>query len=270
MKGRCNICNAIGQLTRDHVPPLGTVESALFDVQNLTEYLSCESSKPRRAHGSVEFINLCKVCNSERLGTYYDPHLKEFCNAAATWIRARYKLDLSLPAHTSIRIKPLRVARAIVGHLLAAEARSDRSAQLIHAPMPDAMRDFFLNENALPSPKLELFCWPYPSDWQVIIRAAGVAQYGRKGVVTSDFLKFFPVAFWVAWDRPVSVSVDHLASLTLSDCSALDDECTIKMPLSNVPPVDWPENPAENGMLYVSDRMTSVAQPVRRRGRKNQ
>lgn len=258
MKGRCNICAGVGPLTRDHIFPLGTIRVRPLEVRTLTQALSCEPSQPQQAYGSVERRTICEECNSKRLGQTYDPHLKDLCEQVALWIRSNYELHLSLPSSFSVRFKPHRVARAIVGHLLAAEIRPEPYAPLVSAPMPDAMRQYFLDETQPMPERLELHCWPYPSEMQVIIRAAG---YGRPGhVITGDFMKFFPLAYWVAWDRPPSVTIP-LPRISLSRECGLDDEASVTIQLDGVPPIDWPEHPSSHDLLLVNDEMTILSQP---------
>ena len=252
-KGLCNICGKARPLTRDHIFPLSTVSSRSLEVRTLAQDLSCEPLEPQLAQASVERRTICEECNSSRLGNRYDPYLKEFSERVASWIRARYEQHLTLPSNFTVKLKPNRVIRAIVGHLLAAEARPRRFAPLVHAPMPDAMRDFFLDKSKeLPS-ELEVFCWPYPSDMQVVIRSAGIGQYGFRHFVTSDFMKAFPLAYWLTWERPksVSVSLSQIPSSRL-----LNDEKSVEISLENVPPVDWPERPRGYDMLLVNNSMT--------------
>jgi len=254
-KGLCNICGTAGPLTRDHVFPLSTVIMRTLEVHTLAQDLSCVPSEPQLAHGSVERRTICKRCNSTRLGAQYDPTLKRFEERVASWIRARYKRHLALPSAFRVNLKPNRVIRAIVGHLLAAETRSSRSAPLVHAPMPDAMRDYFLDETKELPPELEVFCWPYPSNMQVVIRSAGIGQYGSGDFVVSDFMKAFPLAFWLAWDRPKSVPV---TLCRLPSSKDLDEDVTIEISLRNVPPIDWPERPHDYDMLLFNDSMTML------------
>lgn len=259
MKGRCTICGRIRNLTRDHVPPRSIVQPTLLEVRSLGQYLGCRPTQPRRARGSVIFRTLCADCNGSRLGREYDPHLKELCNEVAVWVRSHAKQKMVLPRSFAISAKPNRIARALIGHVLAAENRQDRYAELNSAPMPAALRDFFLDE-AKPMPsRLEIYCWPYPSDLQVIIRSTSILRYGRNGQVVGDFLKFFPVGFWLAWDRPETVSL-RLGSLPR--LKRLDDEAEIRLYFDPIPYVDWPENPAGDFMMYFSSEQTCIARPT--------
>jgi hypothetical protein len=251
-KGLCNICGTAGPLTRDHIFPLSTVKFDRLEVRKLITYLSCEAAQKQVARGSVDRRTLCETCNSKRLGSRYDPYLKEFGKRVASWVSARFRRDLTLPTSFRVDLKANRVVRAVVGHLLAVEPRA-RQAPLVRAPMPDAMREYFLDETrALPS-ELEIFCWLYPSDMQVVMRAAGIGRYGFKHFVVSDFMKAFPLGYWLAMDRHDSISV----SLSrIPSTKSIEDDHSVELSFKNVPPVDWPENPKGLDMLLANDDMT--------------
>ena len=253
-KGLCNICSTAGPLTEDHIFPLSTVgPRSLLEVQTLAQYLSCEPPKRQLARGSVKRRTLCKKCNSCWLGSRYDPHLKDFGEGVASWIRARYQHQMTLPPSFTVELKPNRVLRAIVGHLLGAEVRRSRSVPLVHAPMPDAMRRYFLDESSALPAELEVFCWPYPSDMQVIIRSAGIGRYGSKHFIISDFMKAFPLGYWLVWNRPESVAV---SLCRIPSTALIDEDKKIEISLKRVPAVDWPEQPRGYDMPLIHDSMT--------------
>ena len=255
-KGVCNICGKTGPLTKDHLFPKSTVPMEPLDVSTLSQDLSCEPSRRQRALGAAVRRTICKDCNVDRLGGQYDPSLKAFGEEVACWIRAQYKHSMALPESFTVNAKPNRITRAVVGHLLAAELRPNRAAIPEQAPMPDAMRDYFLDQS-LPLPaRMELLYWPYPSQVQVIVRACGVMKYGKKGVVVGDCYKAFPIAFWLVWDRPDSV-IMPLESLPTT--GAIDEEIPIGISLRTVPRVDWPEAPGGDEFLLFNDSMSILS-----------
>jgi len=261
-KGRCRICGEIGSLTRDHVPPKSTVTTDIREARHLTQYLDCEERAVRKVKGSIDFPSICRRCNTDRLGSEYDPELKAFCDQVATWIRARYSHNLTLGPRFKVHCKPQRLLRAIIGHLLAVEPDVKRWLPIKDAPMPNSYRQYFLDPT-LPLPEeIRVYCWPYPSQKQVIIRSAGIMEYSKKGVIVSDFLKFFPIGFWVTWEQPDSVSI-ALTEITPKQSCPLDDICEVEIRLDLVPPIDWPEDPdqlGKLGMLLANDRLTVITE----------
>ena len=144
-KGICVICGTPGKLTRDHVPPRGTNPTSDVDVRTLGEYLGSDFAKVRRLRGGFNVPSICGTCNNSRLGQQYDPELKSFTEAFALWVRAGFEQRLVLPAAPEFTCRPLRIIKAIVGHLLAAERRGDRNAPPRDASMIRTMREFFLD-----------------------------------------------------------------------------------------------------------------------------
>lgn len=261
-KGRCRICGEVGSLTRDHVPPKSTVTTDIREARNLTQYLACEERAVRKVQGSVDFPSICGCCNTDRLGREYDPELKAFCERVATWIRARYLHNLTLGPRFKVDCRPQRLLRAIIGHLLAVEPDAKPWLPLVDAPMPNSYRQYFLDPTLSPPEELRVYCWPYPSQKQVIMRSAGILEYGKKGVIVSDFLKFFPIGFWLTWEQPDSVFI-ALSEITPKPSCALDDIWEVEIRLDLVPPIDWPEHPdklGKLGMLLANDRLTVMTE----------
>jgi len=257
-KGRCNICQKVRALTRDHVPPKGCVTIDIREARNLTKYLARDGKPGYKVWSSVNFLTICGCCNNNRLGREYDPELKTFCERVATWIRTQYTHNLTLPSRFRVKCKPQRLLRAIIGHLLAAEPRAEPWEPVVSTPMLDSYRRYFLDTNLSPPEELRVYCWPYPSQKQVIIRSAGIQKYGKE-VITSAFLKFFPTGFWLTWEQPDSVSIS-LSDITPKPACALDDIREVEIRLDLVPPIDWPEHPHKHETLFIYDQHMVIAE----------
>jgi hypothetical protein len=111
-KGVCVICSKSAPLTRDHVPPKGTVPPDPIVVKRLEEHIAASTTKPmplRVEHRSRSFRTLCKRCNVELLGQRYDPALSSLANAVARWLRVRLDHGLSLPQDITVDALPERV-----------------------------------------------------------------------------------------------------------------------------------------------------------------
>lgn len=154
------------------------------------------------------------------------------------WLRGK-AAGLSLPKH-HVRCLPQRLARAVVGHLLAVDLRDSRVAELNTAAMLARMREFFLQPAVLTPPELEMFWWPYAHDTCVIARHFGIMRYGRTGVLVADLIKFFPVAFMVVYSRPDFMNL-QLARFPIAPGGGIDDELEVFLDIVPVPRPDWPE-----------------------------
>lgn len=201
-KGVCVICSESAQLTRDHVPPKGTVPPDPIVVKRLEEHIAASTTKPmplRVEHRSRSFRTLCKRCNVELLGQRYDPALSSLANAVARWLRVRLDHGLSLPRDITVDAHQSRVARAIVGHLLAADEDPQRTLS-DPASMFDKMRSFFLHPE-LPVPDdLHVYVWPYAGSFQVLIRGFCISTLGPPrypAPIAGNLIKFYPLGFIV-------------------------------------------------------------------------
>lgn len=116
-EGRCNLCGSIGPLTEDHVPPKGCVAPRPAIIANILDRRNRRDRELpgiKAKHGVV-FRTLCSKCNSERLGAEFDPELASMSNQVVTLI----DIPLYIPSASVIRVRPQRVARAVLGHLMA-------------------------------------------------------------------------------------------------------------------------------------------------------
>ena len=95
-------------------------------------------------------------------------------------LAARNK-QIALPGDLLVFIRPQKIARAVVGHILAANAMEEAKNGLVSAPFPDALRRYFLDENE-PLPRhVDIYFWVYPSRRQVVIKNACKISMNRSG-----------------------------------------------------------------------------------------
>jgi len=258
-KGTCVICGEVGELTFDHVPPKGVVPPDSVLVQAFASYVSSEAADVRGPHhalSSRSFPTLCDDCNGKRLGSLYDPHLIAFANDVARWLRLRLDHDLSLPRNVTVSGNPASIARAVVGHILAADENPLR-ALTQPVPLRDAMRGFFLGPDLPPPPELRVLVWPYPLTQQVLLRQFAISTLGEPrypAPVSGCLLKFFPLAFLVT-RTSVEVPGVRFSSLNLGT----SDPINIELPLRGSPRPGWPDRIQGNEFLVLGNDVAYVA-----------
>ncbi len=269
--GYCNICSKNKLLTEDHVPPKGCVGINRQQVALLTEYLSLGQLDKRNAkqiQNGLKFKSICNDCNNRLLGTLYDPSLNEFAQQVSIIARL-IQGRMVLPDPFKVKLKPLPVLKAIVGHLLAARVRSDMTTPLPSAPFISAMQQFVQQKDALPPEELRVFCWFYPSDIQVIILGSGIVENifsEKRQVIIGDIIKFFPLGFWVTWDHNYNLEMDlNLIEIALWPDIKLSDELEIKLPLKGIPRIDWPEHQDDSSVMLMHDEYAFIAKKFRRK-----
>lgn len=259
--GQCNICNNYCKLTDDHIPPKGSVNIQKVGIRSITQII--DTVNPgicRVSQNGVKFRSLCEKCNNLRLGKQFDPSLNDFSRKVARIIRLRSRYIF--PQNIDVEIRPQRVARSIIGHLLAAEIRDDMADSPRKAPMVDAMRQYFLDEMLDLPNDLRLYFWPYPANRQVILRGIGLVS--GKHIVIGDFLKYFPFAFWLAYQPPKNI-VDVMKDREiLIRGYSIDMESTVSIATCKQDTfrVNWPETPDDTEIILLNDGMCFIAEPI--------
>ncbi|MDR6153888.1 hypothetical protein QF021_001977 [Acidovorax delafieldii] len=248
--GACNICGVHGPLTEDHTPPKGCYRPSQVDIRHLSYLLAGTPNPPkgRRSQNGVKYRTLCHRCNNTLLGSKYDPPFIEFVNAAAEYLRS----TVALPSTVTIPGRPQCIVRSLLGHLSAQGV-----GRYLKGPLTEAVRDYLLDDSLPLPPGVRVFYWAYPHRIHVMLRDAAYTQLSVGKPFAFWLLKFFPIAFLVAWDEPVglpypmhdfeswrSVSINHAADLPLS--------------LSDFPPLLWPEAPTEDSMVMYGQEAIHV------------
>lgn len=231
------------------------------DLANLAHYLSTENVKPTVMQSGIKFRSICAECNNSLLGSGYDPHLNALSQEAANLLRAsKY---LSLPGKHLVKARPQRIARAVVGHLLAAEIRDDMTDLPIRAPFQDALRSYLLDPNAHLPASIDIRYWVYSGDAHLIIHGCGIGSIKRKGCVVCDILKYFPLAFLVVFDPPEHTAM-KAHSLVRDRGQNLDEEAELVLQLAPRPRTGWPEQPDDDEYVLFNDSAAYIAH-VRRK-----
>ncbi len=251
--GPCNICGTVDRLTEDHIPPKGVPRVGQAYLSRLVDTLGAE--KPgkgaRLFQNGVKYRSICRSCNGDLLGATYDPHLINFCREVDIAFRDRVHLP------TDFIVRPNRLFRSVVGHLLAHGVGLHRTG-----PFPAIKSDYFLNPTKAFPENLRLYCWVYPYQRQVIARwMTSIFDIRfRTTPFVFSIAKFFPVA-WLCADGELPphvpsgvIRVDQLST------ENIDDRATITLSPSNVPPPIWPEAPSGNGIVLLN-RLGTVAIP---------
>ncbi|WP_178861265.1 hypothetical protein [Thiomicrorhabdus cannonii] len=255
-EGYCVICGDYGKLTRDHVPPKKCNNLKSVELKTLLQH----SSEKSTSQGGTHFQTICTNCNSHLLGTEYDPSLVEFSNAITGLALGKSRDLVVLPRVTGVDIKPQRVARSVVGHVLAAIAVDEAQSGLVDAPMSSAMREYFLDET-LPLPdSLEIYYWLYPSNNQVVMKNVAKGILGTGKSIFGHVIKFLPLGFWLVWDKPEDFKIGF-RSLLQNKSIGIDSEVHALVDLHGVPSLNYPEMPQDHEMTLFSDKFSYMAKP---------
>jgi len=264
-EGYCNICEQYSKLTRDHIPPQGCVKPTNLELRTLTQYLTEPNGKPVNSQSGLNVLSICGNCNNNLLGTEYDPELIEVSKRVANPVRAQRKLGLSLPETIKLSVKPQRLVRAVIGHILAGKLPTTGQPP-VSAPFPDALRNYFLDTFSSIPNEIDVYYWVYPSNKQIVINSLGIGSAIGEGFISgSCLLKFFPLAFWIVWDKPSSFPI-NFEKISNESFKGLDESCEIVVDLRNLPPLNYPEVPGESRYIMCRDDSSVLAQPRKPKG----
>lgn len=257
--GYCQICSKHGSLTYDHVPPQGATTLTKVEIRTLIQAYGGIAAKPSYSQNGLKFRTICSHCNNVKLGAMHDPHLNNLCKELSIYLRAVVDSRLFVGHKRAFTVKPQRIARSVVGHLLAGCIPEDFGQTPISAPVPDALRKYFMNECEPFPDGMDIYYWLYPSKKQVIANYISFADIRYKGFTAASILKFFPLAFMLVWSKTQSAGIPHQLLLSKNDIG-IDDISNLEIDFNNIPPPNWPETPGDNNYVMFNDSLTAVAQ----------
>lgn len=249
---KCNICLQTKQLTWDHVPPQGCLNSHNIEIFSFFEKLAGrgEERKISFSQNGLKYRTICGECNSF-LGSKYDDELNKLVKTLLQFVNSK----LIIPPTIRLRVKPLPIIKSVVGHILAAKK------QLDDVKYDNVFRQFVLDENVKVPDKLHLFYWIYPYENTIVMRDF-IMPAERQGdfnkIAFSQLLKFFPLAFLLT-EVDTYQGLPSLTTLTtLSKALTMETEVDIPIYFNRTHPPFWPEMVDDNNIMLTS-RETSNA-----------
>jgi hypothetical protein len=251
-EGICNICGIYGPLTEDHTPPKGCKKPRAVEIHEISVNLKAElpTSRGRISENGVKYRTLCKSCNNTLLGAEYDPSFVNFVNELAMYL----KTQIQMPPAITLKIKPQRVMRSLLGHIAAQGINRYEKGEIT-----ESFRNYLINPSQNLPDSLNIYCWPFPYQKHVMARDCVMGYLTDKPMepISIWFLKFFPVAFMVTINEPESCKF-KLERLSNYRDLKIDDEIEITMDLKTIIHPYWPDVPNNNFMLmYGKEAITS-------------
>lgn len=240
VRGRCNICGSFDKLCADHIPPKGVNRFDHMQLNQILESLNLAPSHGRYFQRGVKFRSICASCNSDILGSRYDPELVAFANQVRTYLYS----TLSRPNTAVFSVRPGLILRSILGHILAIGIE-----RFPRGEVGDQMANFVLDNRARWPSNFGAYYWLYPYSDQVAIRTCGIAVRLNAPILFASVLKFLPFAFMVTWDADSRLNIPHR---NLADYMAGDGSAKVDVPIDfhKFPKQRYPEAPGKSGAVY--------------------
>lgn len=242
--GICNLCRLEKKLSWDHVPPKGAISLSPVEMRSIAQIMTMSKAnqKPRFCQDGVKFRTICEDCNG-MLGREFDLTLKEFSIAVSRYLKS----SLRLPEKASFKTKPNRLARAILGHLVAAKVDVEPSL------FDDKVHDLFAStSHSLPT-DINIYYWAYPYDTTIVMRDFALADFGeeQKNIPFCQMLKYFPVAYLVS----TTSTFEGLPKLNPLLSEGLDEEIEVPIDFNHAKHHSWPERPEGMRVLFGGEAM---------------
>lgn len=219
---KCNICGKLTDLTWDHVPPKFCFNNQKAKFNSFIEI----NERHKYSHISQNGIKdrtICSECNNNLLGSDYDKEYKRLVDL----LYELYVTPGKLPQYLEIKgIKVNKLARAIVGHFLAArKGYTDNKLE-------NELRKYFLNPQSMPPKDFKLLYYVYIYNTIMIIRDIAAKKFGKieyavpEGYISC--INSFPLAFILANKCENNVGLYDLFEYCTND---INEEKSIKIDL---------------------------------------
>lgn len=236
----CNICREEKLLSWDHVPPKGGIKLTSVEMKGMFQMISGQEDNTKRiSQNGVKYRTICSDCNS-KIGFDFDPTLNEFNKSIINFIQS----TKILPQFIAIKVKPIRLMKAILAHILSAKLNVDEV--LTDKKIREII---FSTDKSIPE-NLHIYYWIYPYDCTVILRDFAVPV--ESGIYSNcafcQLIKYFPVAFIIT----DSDRFRDLQSISKYRGLNIDDEIDLLIDVSRVKDYDWPERVDENNIVFLT------------------
>lgn len=261
LKPRCSICLVRKDLTEEHIFPKGLTVPGTRQIRDLIPKIDPDKryrKATRLSQNGLKLKTTCSRCNNYLLGKIYDPALKHLYDETSIYLRNAHMLPSKFFKIENIELNKL--ARAVLGHMLAADTKPNP-----RAAKSREMRRFFFNHSHVLSPEYSLLMWLYPSREQAIIRDIFIVEhFGRHAeeTVWSSVYKTFPLAFSFT-HRSIRRELPYKGILDLTSflTSNIDETFNITFSLKDIPHQVWPEMPGRNGAILMGEGQKLLTKP---------
>ena len=237
----CNLCREEKELSWDHVPPKGGIDLTPVEMNTVFNVMTGGKQQPklRISQNGMKFRTICSSCNSY-LGTHLDPIINDFALSVGNYLNT----EIILPEEINHKVKPQRLMKAVLGHLVASKVEIEDTV------FDQKAREYVLDIDATLPDDINIFYWVYPHNCSVTIRDFGM--FTPRGTFNEpaifQVMKYFPIAY-LCCDKSEYADLHNLSWYREA---GIDDEIEIPLNLRRVEDPYWPEAPSdvENNIFF--------------------
>lgn len=237
----CNICSKTADLTWDHIPPKFCNNNSAKEYMvalGINDKQKRQNSFPFTVQNGIKYRSICSHCNNQILGNETDPVYKLLVDSIVTGIQSK----MMLHDNFIIDVQVNRLARSVVGHILAAKNFYDDECIV-----DMKLRQYILDTTLNPPAGMQLYCFFYPYETTLIVRDVFTMQSNqipKEYAVPSGMISCmysFPVAFLLADECP-ALPFENLFDLCSADINVKEP---IKLSMKSLffPGTDTLRNP---------------------------
>lgn len=219
---KCNICGQVTNLTWDHVPPKFCFNNQIIKFNSIIE-LNQKDVESQVSQNGVKYRSICSMCNNSLLGRNYDVEFKKLVDI----LYNIYITPGEIGQYIEIQgLKINKIARAIVGHFLAARN------EYFDGKGENELRNYFLNPSLKPPSEFKLLYYTYIYNTIMIIRDVVPKKLENLEYAVPEGLisciNSFPIAFILAHNCDNPVDLYDLFELCTED---IEETVNIKIDL---------------------------------------
>lgn len=242
VNGFCLICGNYSKLTKDHVPPKGSITITKIEQKHIVEFLSTEAKylKGIASAGGSTFRTICSECNNIKIGAN-DNEISRICSELTQKIKVEPLKYDGTPNTLVIKVDALKYARAMIGHILAATSVKECLQQQNETSYLSPMKHFVLGDDEAISDSHEIYYWFYPHKRHLSAKMVIFHDSGNNSCLS--LLSFFPLAFLVIEKNsgifPPQARKLNLKDTTLSINLSMYNSKYIDFPFCELPPTSF-------------------------------
>lgn len=242
----CNICSLEKPLSWDHIPPKGAVMLSEMWVENHFKKIDGVDKKSISRNG-LKYKTICRDCNSF-LGEYDRAYI-EFILDFKSYIKTfEYMI---LPYIYRVSTQPIKIAKSILGHLLASKTG------LCNSKYDKLIKEYILSADSILPENIRIFYWfyDYPETTISVDNIFPIGIANNIGSKVFSVIKCFPIAFAITFDNKVIPNTTELKIFT-SDTINTHREIYVDMRMQNS--WDYPDGLKYNPLRLVSVDNTDI------------
>lgn len=256
VNGYCVICGDHGRLSKDHVPPKGSITVTKVEQVHLTEVFGLDRNPVQgipSMNGS-KFRTICRVCNMTALGEN-DGEIADVCKSLTRKINQYFAAANSPVSHVYAPVNAVRYCRAMVGHILAATSVTECLQPPLETPYFTPLQRFVLGDDRALDDTHDIYYWFFPHRYHQSIKLFNMQN--QRNQCCMSILSFFPLAFLLT-EKGKGIFPAGAVKLELSDKSLFVNLSTSNVHFSSFPAVGL----RGDQMIALVDHHSIVSYPV--------